>query len=354
MNHLSTTLLPITNPNNCSEFTKKTKRYSLALRKDPFARIMELLPLLYLLPSSKNIFLDLFAGTGFVSDFLSPFFKETVQVDEVSDLLKCYQQPTTSISGDALDLTVLSHILNKVDMATCFAGLHHVLGKIEGEIDKDETERLRISALSEWRKKLGTEGLLLVADVPLPDHNIYEASLLKQVPLSNIELTADFGRYLGEMLNDHKGKCLFPTSTLPDHLETYLANLMTSLAGLGWQDPDPANFFQSFVSRHSSVGHKGNFQTISNLVKCFKQAGFEKIGCFVAPTPWFFNNRRAAMWFINELFALSEETRLSPNELPKKEEIFITEAVQKHLGLADLPDGSCVIWWKLMYVWGMA
>ena len=92
----------------CHEFSQKASRYILAMKETPFARLMELLPILYLLPSKKDIFLDLFAGTGFVSQFLASQFSKIIQIDEFEALLNSYTYPSISIKGDALDPDVLS------------------------------------------------------------------------------------------------------------------------------------------------------------------------------------------------------------------------------------------------------
>jgi hypothetical protein len=175
----------------CLEFSQKASRYILAMKETPIARLMELMPILYLLPSKKDVFLDLFAGTGFVSQFLASQFSRIIQIDEVEALLNSYIYPSISIKGDALNPDVLSVVHNKVNMAICFAGFHHILKKNNGELDEQVTERLRISALAEWRKMLDKDGRLRLEQKQLCRF-IPHSQMMFQVIMSHLQI-----RYLG-------------------------------------------------------------------------------------------------------------------------------------------------------------
>ncbi len=336
----------------CHEFSQKASRYILALKEIPFARLMELLPILYLLPSKRDVFLDLFAGTGFVSQFLASRFSKIIQIDEVEALLNSYIYPSISIKGDALDPDVLSLVHNKVNMAICFAGFHHILKKKNGDLDEHMTERLRISALAEWREVLDKDGRLLIVDVPAPGNIISSKTTLPIHSAFSTDIPGDYVAPANQIFRAIGGRNPFAGTDNSDGIKSYLDKLMFDQAGFNWREPEPAEFFESFVSYNSTVGHQAYFQSVENLLQCFQNAGFSKVDSFVAPTPWFFEKRSQALWFINELFAISEVPYATPDELSEEDSIILSEAVDRYLGFTDLPGGACVIWWKLMYVWG--
>lgn len=324
------------------------------MRELPYARLMELIPVLSLLPSEKNVLLDLFAGTGFLSRFLAPMFSKTILIDEVDYLLDSFRRPMISINGDALDPGVLSDFRHKVDMAVCFAGFHHVLAKQGKDLDKITTRGLRISALAEWRTTLKKNGRLLVVDVPAP--GICEQ--IRPVPVSTMAAAVrpDIPKgYLAPANNILKALDIenpFCETGSSTGLETCRNGLDQSVADYDKTASEPADFFESFVSRHSMVGHDAYFQSVNELTECFQQAGFTNINSFIAKTPWFFDNRLQALWFVNELFAISEVSCKSPAQLSEEDKTTLSSAVDRHLGFRNLPGGGCAINWQLMYVWG--
>lgn len=336
----------------CQEFSQKASRYILAMKETPFARLMELIPILYLLPSKKDVLLDLFAGTGFVSQFLASQFSKIIQIDEVESLLNSYSYPSISIKGDALDPDVLSVVHDKINMAICFAGFHHIFKKKNGELDEQITERLRISALAEWREMLDKDGCLLVVDVPAPGNMVRAETTLPVHSAFPTDIPGDYVSPANQIFRAIGGRNPFDGPDDSHDLKSYLDKLMSDLSGFSWRKPEPAEFFESFVSANSTVGHQACFQSVENLLQCFKNAGFSKVDSFIAPTPWFFEKRSQALWFINELFAISEIPYATPDELSEEDSIILSEAVDRYLGFTDLPGGACLIWWKLMYVWG--
>lgn len=322
------------------------------MKETPFARLMELMPILYLLPTKKDVFLDLFAGTGFASQFLASQFSKIIQIDEIEAFLNSYIYPSISIKGDALDPDVLSVVQDKVNMAICFAGFHHILQKNNGELDEHITERLRISALAEWREMLDEDGRLLIVDVPAPGNMINSEITLPIHSAFSIEIPSDYVSPAKQIFRAIGGRDPLDGTDNSNGLKSYLDKLMSDLSGLNWQEPEPAEFLESFVSYYSTAGHQAYFQSVENMLQCFKNAGFSKVDSFVAPTPWFFEKRSQALWFINELFAISEVSYTAPDELSEEDSIILSEAVDRYLGFTDLPGGACLIWWKLMYVWG--
>ena len=52
------------------------------------------------------------------------------------------------------------------------------------------------------------------------------------------------------------------------------------------------------------------------------------------------------------LFAIGEEAFAEPDDLPPERVELVLRAAEEHLGVTELPDGRCIVWWKLMYARG--
>ncbi len=136
-----------------------------------------------------------------------------------------------------------------------------------------------------------------------------------------------------------------------NNLADYLAAIESSCRRLRLNNPEPALFFDNFVSAQSPCGHTASFERPQELARLFQEAGFENVFAFVAPTPWLFPTEPDALWFIHELLSIGQP-RSSPAELSIHEQQLLRDGIVDHLGLHPLPDGSCAVSWKLMYVVG--
>lgn len=351
---VNTSEVDITNDLYTDGFCQKAERYAEACRRLPAARLLELAPLTYLLPQRRTCLLDLFAGSGFVSDFLASWFSKVWQVDKTERLLSASNTVGIPIFGDAIQPEVIGLIDEGVDLAVCLAGFHHVLAKGRGCPDLETTDRLRTSALSLWRRQLNKDGRLIVVDVPamgISDKCVFTSSCnggeYENFPpdiLSQTMRCDDYPSLPGSVNSNSKTETIW----------TYTQRISSFLDANGERVSEPAKFFDRFVSQESCAGHEGLFQSLSGLKRNFIRAGFRNVNGLVLHTPWLFASRWYALWFLRELFAIGERSISSPYQLCDSEFAKLNQAVEDNLGWFDLPDGRCGINWKLMYVWGDA
>jgi len=340
-------------PYACKEFTGKAKRFISALHNFPHARVMELLPMLYTLSEEKNAMLDLFAGTGFVSHFLANIYSNVKQIDEISEFAHTGKN-ISFIDGNALKSDDLKKVKGNFDFEVCFAGFHHVLAQLNDEMSIYKTLKLRTDTLKKWKTLLNKYGIMLIVDVPAPDDESNLKALNHKPKVNNVPIPQSYFASVHQACDKLGCELVNKTGHIPNTTGTYFHQLMTHIEKMSSRQPEPAHFFNSFVSKQSEVGHYAYFQSTTNLAHCFKNAGFKDVHSFVCPTPWFFSSRKNAVWFIHELFAIGDRAAKTPNDVSSVNTELITEGIEHHLGLIDFPDGSCVILWKLMYVWGSA
>ena len=308
--------------------------------------------MLYLQPVVKRGFLDLFAGSGFVSEFIGSKYTNKILIDEVESLIKSYHGSGTIIVGDAAASNTLANIKGKIDMAVCFAGLHHVIVEEKGGINVADTKRFQTSVLKKWKRALEKGGRLIIVDIPAIGEKCgFIESSQPHYPSANVfqcmheKAVSNFLECIG-MKN--------PMSTCEDlsNIDLYLTHTMERLALYNWREPEPGAFFDSFVAKKSAVGHKAFFHTAKTIQKCFLDAGFNDVKSIIIPTPWFFENRSEALWFLHELFAINCYSYVSPSEMSEKDIHVMNSMIKKYLGCYEFPDGTFSIWWKLMYTFG--
>ena len=340
-------------PYASKEFTGKAKRFISALHNFQYARVMELLPMLYTLSEEKNDMLDLFAGTGFASHFLANIYSNVKQIDEVGEFAHTGKN-ISFIDGNALKSDDLKKIKGNFDFEVCFAGFHHILAQINDEMSIDRTLKLRTDTLKQWKTLLNKDGVLLIVDVPAIGDVYSLEALNDKAQVHNVPISGSYHASIHHACDKLGCELVNKTAHIPHAAGTYFHQLMPHIEKMSSRQPEPAHFFNSFVSKQSEVGHYAYFQSTTNLAHCFRNAGFKDVHSFVCPTPWFFSSRKNAVWFIHELFAIGDKAAATPNNVSSVNTELITEAIEHHLGLIDFSDGSCAILWKLMYVWGSA
>ena len=307
------------------------RRFSAAMAALPGARDRELSPLLTVPTGRRRHLLDLFSGDGYVSRTLGRTFARRTLVDirriEPSALpLRGADSPSsgfTRITGDATDPTVLGKVPAAVDYAVCLAGFHHAIVVSKRRIDIEATRRSRVQTLRRWRELLVPGGFLAVADVPE----------------RGLDLSGPLGRDA--------------TAFKASGAETDLAPRQDRrLENLDWSEPDPAGFFDDVVALARVGGHDAVFETPDSLVASFTEAGFKDVRSAILPTPWEFPSEELAVWFIHELLAIGSRAE-TPEDLSASEYRSLRQAIDRYLGLRSLADGTVLVLWKLLYVWGV-
>ena len=346
----SESLLP-ENPNGHSpsmttdarqRFNGCAMRHIAAMNSFPDARALEVHPLSLMIPQSRNVLLDLFAGTGLVAKSLGRFFDHTVLVDSCAALPEPVGPSANRICGDAICHETLDS-LSQADMAVCLASFHHVLAEGQARAGRRLHTRLKLEVLRAWRRKLTPGGRLIIADVPAPGTSI--ASVTGSGLGESSGALAETAHLMG------KGAEIFAPARQCKTLSDYLAQASVATADIGLKEPEPASFFDHVVSRVSPQGHVADFNTPEELVTLFGEAGYGNVQAFVAPTPWLFRSRPDALWFVHELLSLGHPCP-SPEKLTDKDKANLEQGIADHLDLRQLPDESWALSWKLMYVAG--
>ena len=327
-----------------ARFGEISPRHATAMDKCPHARVLELMPLRYLMPQAGRSVLDLFSGSGFVSGALRLRFPSATLIDCSRYLLNSASLEAATIHGDATQATVMAQV-PVADLAVCHAGFHHVLASGDRVTEDRPLAERRIEVLRLWKQRLAPGGRLIVADVP-PAGTPVDTRLNRLPDNSTIDLSETAlwpsGSAIGELLR--------PVLDCPS-LEVYLTRLGDILAQYRVQHADPASFFDRIVSRLSPAGHIGLFASPAQLVSLFESAGFSHVAAFVAPTPWLFETQRDATWFVHELFGLGESCS-SPDLLTPDQVSTVAANISTHLDLAHLPGGAGIVSWNLVFVVG--
>jgi hypothetical protein len=288
------------------------------------SRLSELAPIHAIIENNKKALIDLFGGTGFASDYLGHKFGRVVLVDQVQGVLP---PPTTSrevVRSNALLTDCIDKKQNEFDVAICLAGFHHVLPFKNSEGFDFDINQTRTLAMKSWGNLLVQGGKMIVADVPIFGSKITEV---------------DFSSTEKEFLN------------VNSNIESVFENMNSSDSD-GFIKTEPYQFLEFFVKQQSPFGHDGFFESESSLRGFLVAEGFEKVKTIVKYTPWVFPDFRSAAWFFNELFAIGDISYESPSLLPLDQIKKIGDAINKYLGSEILPDGTCIVHWKLLYAWG--
>lgn len=307
-------------------FCLKAERYGKAMAHLSNARIGELLPMISMLPTAADSLLDIFSGTGFVSDYFGEYFQDVTLMDQVKEVLPLPTLNRHIICGNALLDTDIERLSDSYRAAINLGALHHILPENQEQSTREDITSLRKNALRRWRKFLKPGGRLIIADVPS----------VGEIPVPVISL-------------------LQQTSEIPKRLQQAVSGVLCDKDNFefdGHSDPEPAKFFDEFVSSYCPYGHQAYFESSSGLVQIMRESGFHNIHATVVVTPWRFRTFGDAIWFFHELFAIGEDTYQTPADLPDANVTLVESALKKYLGIYKSGRGQYTVGWKLLYVWG--
>jgi len=304
---------------------RKTRvaRYARAMRALGESRVLELSPIAsYVLPG-VGLLLDMMAGDGFVSRYIGGGFDEIHAIDEAvvpSDKQYSFGR---LFQCDAAYPKIPSKFAGKYTRIISLAGFHHLLPPTgDGQLMTDSIEDYRVRCLGRWRELLADGSRLVVGDVPAANESACGLAPLAVPPECHA---------LQEIL-----------SGLP-HL-----SVETSCEA----KPEPAAFFDDFVSQESITPHVSAFETQASMQWLLERAGFRNVKTAVYLTPWYFGNAREAAWFVHQLFGIDERDFTRPADLPHKFADRVLASVERHLGCGSTESGEFWIGWKLLYAVG--
>jgi len=182
----------------------------------------------------------------------------------------------------------------------------------------------RKNGLSNWCKLLVPGGRLIIADVPAS----------------------------GELSESYPSDM---NSELPKAFQVGIERMAMQLSTLFSEpkiNPEPARFFDEFVADNGSVGHQASYESKDSLHNLMVDAGFQNVHSSVISTPWMFRSIIDALWFFHELFGIGNNPVLAPELMSEVIASAVEKALKSYLGIVELPDGGCLVGWKLLYVWG--
>ncbi len=299
-------------------FKHRFWKYEAAMKACPTARFAELIPIANL-QVSPGVLFDLMGGSGYVSEHLGVYFEKTYLIDQCSSHFPGYnREKTTYIHADAAHIDFQNLALPPADSMVCLAGFHH-LPEEPVSPSADAVNAFRTEVLKSWRSGLRVGGRLIIADVASDD---------AVLPIGQL---------------DEK------------ELEKRLSNV-TALRGVNMSSPDmnpqPAKFLNRFVNEESIGGHDCQFENVTSIKQKLEAAGYCNIDARVYYTPWVFSNKMSAIGFVAELFGIGDDPSVSQEGKLLPVGLKTLSAIEKYLGMDMLPDGRCVIHWKLLYAWG--
>ena len=297
-------------------------------------------------------FLTCLPGEGSPRASLGQRFKWITLIDRITPSLEDHSGQVVLLTGDAADPQVLNQVKTQADLISCVAGFHHLLEGTGEDSTPALTRKFRVRVLSQWRQLLVEGGRLIVADVPAAG---CQSGVLSGGPPPTAEKHREERGHETtqcplQLLGSSESS--WDPPVWPATLAGYVDMLKRQLARQRWTEPEPADFFDHFVARQSPIGHVAYFQAAEDLACCLREAGFCNVGAAVVPTPWLFAGRVAALWFVRELLTIGEESIPAPAFLSNEQGDALEEAIELYLGHRTLADGTYLVQWKLMYVWG--
>jgi SAM-dependent methyltransferase len=362
---------------------ERTKRFDRALSICPYARVRELIPLLFLLYRDNLqdcTLVDLASGNGYLADVLEPLVKRIIRVDSSSSMLAachgeaCHSE-TNVVTVDLREAhTKLSDIeMERPDAMICLAALHHLYEGIGEGVDSAGSEALQYGLIQEWVKLLAPGGRLILVDVCIPD-----------LPLSH-QSTEPFStkmdRYYEGREELFKERIFTydpgfirsldeyqPEYSINQQLQDLLSN-RTLANGISLHDmfearhfrgttPDrliPVEFFNNVVANYSIDGHVAFFPSEEQIRLTLEALGLKNLLVTCFPTPWLFKSEAEAVWFVRELFALGTEPVLDPAEIIEHPDYeLIRGFIEEFLGIDKRanPVYTTQVNWQLMFAYG--
>ena len=334
-----------------AHFNAKADRYYLALRSYPLARMTELLPFFFLI----NTFIkrdtraltasDMLCGCGYVSSALNGCFRQIHGVDVSERMLRYYPfSPRIEKLKAAVDQH--SELLRKkinVDVIVSLAGLHHVYELTDGELNKQRSNKLQQSVLAGWAEALPVNGVMIIADVSMPEHKPKFQSHKFSLINGDTPLAKRYQKYRGDMISQFNGlDDLIPgtPNTIDDYINTIIKNVPSVV------EAQPGLWFREVVSRYGIYGHVDNFLNPQMVIKSVVDKSSFDVAYIEIPTPWIFPDYDAFLYFFYEKFVFGGVVH-SLTQIDVKIRNLILNRASELLGITKLKGGTIAVGWRL-------
>ncbi|GCF10048.1 class I SAM-dependent methyltransferase [Dictyobacter arantiisoli] len=349
---------------------ERAQRYNRALKRCPYARANELLPIFILLYGEQlrdSTLVELASGTGYLTDILDHLVKRVIRVDKSPEMLTKLHTDTDLVYADLREVSEKIDKTLQVDAITCLAALHHVCEIVDGKAQSQESELSQFQTIESWIRLLAPGGKLVLIDVGVPDlpSNADDSLSVpieryyrrKQEMYSQTYFSIDI-QFL-KAIRDAK-----PEYFIGHYIEQLIAREVDtiSLASIiehqqlrGQIQPDKiiaVDFFDEIVANFSIDGHIAHFLREDHLRTALKQSGLKKTLVTCLPTTWTFKSEAEAVWFVRELFALGEGSVLSPEDMVVHADYERVKGyINQFLGMTT--EGETVyVNWQLLFAYG--
>ncbi|GHO97471.1 hypothetical protein KSF_075190 [Reticulibacter mediterranei] len=352
---------------------ERAKRYNRALQRCPYARVREIIPILFLLYEEdrrKQTLIDLASGTGYLADALKPLFERSIRVDKSPAFLAASQSNRDLIYADIREVSNILPDTLQVDAVTCLAALHHIYRLGKDKINVSLSDKVQSESLMRWTRLLAPGGKLVLVDVGVPD--------LQTIGKQNYSLAQSLKYYYEQKqaffqqkhfsIHTHLFDAInedvpgYRVKRVIQQLLSTCQDGVVSLASLIKQQnliyrvlPEKmltVDFFDEVVANFSIDGHISHFPRESTIQAVLEKSGLENILITCLPTPWVFDTEAEAVWFVRELFGLGEEAVLDPDDLLKRPDFEKIKAyIHQFLGMVT-EEGKTYVNWQLLFAYG--
>lgn len=370
---------------------ERARRYKIAMDSCPTARYLEVLPLFCLCAQREAQewdVIDMGAGTGYLSGFFEDVARTVLMVDKSIDQLEASNKRNFLLSDMR---TTSQHIGSmKADLVMCLASFHHVFAPdppntdvvFSGEdirywtperyLDVSACCEMQSQTLLDWCRLLKPGGRLVLMDISgypdaawdpfwsqrspyTIDTHAYQQEHAKELmdwPLEvDLEMLSQFfskgafkdfwqtDRHLAELRS-----VLSHTISVFDLIQSYrLPRGVLKCSG----PMVPADFFDDIVDRFGGQPHFGYYPRESCVFATLKDAGMEQIHTRTIPTPWAFDSKETAAWFVHELLGLG--SAWERDAIPRGELNSLIQLLERYLGFYTDDYGRTMLYWQLGY-----
>ena len=332
-------------------FSKRAARYALALKQMPHARILDLLPYVYVFkelseemakPIRELEVMDAFGGTGFLSHALMDSGMRFTVGDACLKMLSLGQAHADSVAYEEVldNFERLSRESpESQDCVVCHGGLHHVLSESNGTVDEACSKGLQADTVSNLSRLLRPGGALVIADVAARHSRcVCEGDFSRAV--EEVDIEAILGR---ELTRTVKSLGLGLESCSLEKLTLRIRDTLRTDVN----SPVPRYFFDEFVAKQTELGHIASFRDKDELILMGQAAGMSLQWAVDYQAPWLFDSRREAGWYFREKFSCGQTSLPGVDE---SSELAMAEKLERYLGAQELRPHGYAVNWGVNYV----
>ncbi len=321
-------------------FNERSLRYGNALKAFPQARLLDLIPYLFVLDfmrvDRKTKILDVFGGTGFLATSLKNIDASFSVVDGSEGMLNCIDKSLDIekiLTENDLQDMYQTHGENSFDIIFSHGGFHHVIEYTDGTIDIKKSIEKQDKILVLLEKLLKPNGIIVIADISSDgyekksNNNFLELKAFKLFKkyLSNSQFYA-ISNYLNIKQNEKVN-----LSTLQNFIiKNYFNNSIKYKA--------PNYFFDEFIAKQAACGHESLYLNFGRLEQILLKS--TPLITIDFPTPWVFNSKEDAGLFFREKFSIGKSLEKVP-EISKRR---MFNKIDKYLGTTKKENLIYVNW----------